>query len=447
MKKAVVLAASVALATAAATGCSSSKDAGGGQNTSSAGGASTGVASSSATEQKLSFTANNPFVAKVDRKGQTILVGVTNDEKGSFTDPPERVAIEAAIRQINANGGINGAQIKEDLCLTDGTPDGAINCANKLVSDHVAMVTSGLNIAAEAAVPIIAGAKIPWISNQTYTQHPNDYVWQMGVPTSAFGLYSELAMKQVGSKKPAYLPSDDSTHQAQAKQFTQWGKQIDGVSPLVGPAQSATNPDWSTAIQTVQTQGADSLVFFVNEQSCTAVATSANQLGFKGPLLTTCIDYLKGLPRSATSNTYFEASAYSPSSVSQAPAQMKTNMENYVTAMKAVGGEKYTVGAAEFNYGTTQNIATILRTISAPQITSASVQEAVRQDRNMPSYDGPDFNCGAHVWPAVPNACTAYILVTKNTYQNDQLVQTIIKQSNYGWFADTALAAKSTEIK
>ena len=67
-----------------------------------------------------------------DRTGQTIKVGYVNNEGGVFSLPEFRIGGEVAINAINAAGGVNGAQIEVVSCLADASPEGSINCANKL---------------------------------------------------------------------------------------------------------------------------------------------------------------------------------------------------------------------------------------------------------------------------------------------------------------------------
>ena len=65
-----------------------------------------------------------------NRDGQTIKVGVVNNDS---LLPAFRIGAEVAIDAINANGGINGAQIEVVSCAADASPEGSINCANQMI--------------------------------------------------------------------------------------------------------------------------------------------------------------------------------------------------------------------------------------------------------------------------------------------------------------------------
>ena len=349
------------------------------------------------------------------------------------------------MKNINANGGIDGAQLKEDFCSTDGTPESAINCANRLVGDHVALVTYGLEIAAAAQTPIFAGAGIPLIVNVNYDPKVSSDIWQTGPPISAYSLYQMLALKDLGSKHPGYLGTADSTHENQAKQMQAWGK-IAGFDPVIAPFQNPANADWSTAVQTAVSNGADSFNFGLVENACTSIVSAASQIGFKGPIDTTCSQYLNTLPHSATANTYLSAQGYLPAADASAPPQIQRNMADYVKAMTAMGLAGQVNTAIEDQYSTTEDIAALLRTIPAPQITPSAIKTALGVNQNLPGFDGPDFNCGAKVWPGNPQACYANVIVYKNTFQNGQLVLVPILKTNNGFFYEPQYAAQSASV-
>ena len=149
---------------------------------------------------------------------------MTNDEGASFTVPEMRVGILTAIDQINATGGVNGAKLEPVVCVSDGTPDGAINCANELVEKGVDLVTYGAVINMDAALTIYEGADIAIISDYAYNQTPSDHVWALTSPGGSFNLYSQIALKELGSKKPAFLPIEAPVFHYHADHLAEVGR-------------------------------------------------------------------------------------------------------------------------------------------------------------------------------------------------------------------------------
>ena len=100
-------------------------------------------------------------MAAIDRTGEVIKIGYVNNEGAAFSLPEFRTGGEVAIQFINDNGGINGAMIETEVCLSDGTPESAINCANQLIEADVVLAYMGIEVASEAAINLWVEAGIP----------------------------------------------------------------------------------------------------------------------------------------------------------------------------------------------------------------------------------------------------------------------------------------------
>jgi ABC-type branched-subunit amino acid transport system substrate-binding protein len=82
----------------------------------------------------------------------------------TFGSPETVDAAQATANQINKAGGIHGAKIKIVTCDDKSDPNVAAACARTAVEDKVAAVVVGITINATSALPILAAAKIPWIT-------------------------------------------------------------------------------------------------------------------------------------------------------------------------------------------------------------------------------------------------------------------------------------------
>ncbi len=91
--------------------------------------------------------------------GDPIVFGVQAPTKGASAYPQTGYGAEAAEWYVNnVMGGVNGQPIELSLCAGDGSPETAINCANKHVSDDVPFVLDAYDQAITGAVPILASA-------------------------------------------------------------------------------------------------------------------------------------------------------------------------------------------------------------------------------------------------------------------------------------------------
>ncbi len=94
--------------------------------------------------------------------GQTIKVGVVNQDSGPVPFPDFRAGAEVAIQNINDTGGINGATLEVVSCSTSLSPESSINCANQMIEADVVLAYTGADFTAEAALPVYTEAGLPW---------------------------------------------------------------------------------------------------------------------------------------------------------------------------------------------------------------------------------------------------------------------------------------------
>jgi branched-chain amino acid transport system substrate-binding protein len=122
-----------------------------------AGSSAAGPASSSSTSS----------AAKIDAPDGPIKIGAIYSLSGSFAafGPSQQATGQAAIDQVNADGGIGGHQLVLDVKDDKSTPDGAVAAAQALVSDKVAMFAYfGTSPQTLQAGPVVNKAKIPAIT-------------------------------------------------------------------------------------------------------------------------------------------------------------------------------------------------------------------------------------------------------------------------------------------
>ncbi|GGJ35581.1 ABC transporter substrate-binding protein [Streptomyces brasiliensis] len=77
--------------------------------------------------------------------------------------PDVKAGAEAAVKSINAKGGLNGKKIELTFCNTNSDPNQALACARKAVSQKVAAVVGYTDTFSSQALPVFEKAKIPAI--------------------------------------------------------------------------------------------------------------------------------------------------------------------------------------------------------------------------------------------------------------------------------------------
>jgi branched-chain amino acid transport system substrate-binding protein len=422
----------------------------GGDNKSSSSGTAAAATTAAATTAAATATtggaatsgaATTTGAAKVDRKGETITIGYINNEGGAFSLPEFRVGGEVAIDAINKAGGVNGAQIKVSMCLSDASPEGSINCANKFVDEKVSLVYVGIDVASDAILPVLKQANIPFVTSNSWgtaqRSDPNSHI--LHTAASAFTVAPLKTLKDLGAKNVAVVVENTPAGQDFLKNVvTPIGEQKLGlkVQPiLVDP----TNADYASAVQTAQSAGADGIWGQLTENGCISFATATNQLGFKGPVVVgSCTAYIQALGDKAV-GTYTQGDVFIPEIAKYAPPEIQARLKTYTDNMTAAGQQKYLNGFAVAPYSAMYELKSILETIPAGPIDSAAITKAFADAKTSPGYLGPDLHCGQPPWPTEPSHCRADILVYK-VIKDDS--GNVVRQPVYPTFQDFSSLVK-----
>jgi branched-chain amino acid transport system substrate-binding protein len=200
---------------------------------------------------------------------ETIKLGVAGPHSGDLAPYgiPSMRAAQLVVKQINEQGGVLGKQvellIQDDQC----NPNIATNVATRLVSDgaHVVMghICSG---ATRAALGIYREAKIPVMSpsatNPPLTQsgeYPN-FFRTIASDDMQANLAVDYAVNTLGVKKVAVL-HDRGDYGRGFAEFAKQHLDEKGIQVVLFEGITPGAMDYSSIIQRVRREGADSLIF------------------------------------------------------------------------------------------------------------------------------------------------------------------------------------------
>lgn len=348
-----------------------------------------------------------------DRSGQTIKIGLVNEDNGVFAFPEFRVGAETAFKAINDAGGIHGAKIELVSCSTNLTPETSVDCANKLVEANVAVAFTAIDLTSDAALPVYQEAGIPYVTSNNWGQTQATakgshllHVATEGLFVGAFALAEKLGVKKLAflyEKNPA---NDNNVNNiippiADAFKISALPAGVDGASP-----------DWTAAVATAQAGGVEMIYGQNSEPGCTAMVQAVRDAKFDVPVgAGACSEFMTKLGDDAV-GVYTMLDQLQPSAKTSAPPNIAAHITEYEGLMAAGGNEKYTEGYAVWSYGAARELGEILQSIEG-DITPASAETALNRDVVVPGWMGPDLNCGAHPWPSSPAHCSATIAVYK----------------------------------
>jgi branched-chain amino acid transport system substrate-binding protein len=337
---------------------------------------------------------------------EVVKVGLVNLEGGTLSLPEFRYGAETAIGLINDQGGIDGKAIEVVQCLTDGSPEGSINCANTMVEEGVVLAYTGVDLASDAALPVLSEAGIPYVTSNGWGQaqlsDPNAFI--LHAASSAFVVAPLVTISDEGGESLAFVYEESAPAQARADLVSELARdRFDlEVTPIaVDPA----NADWATAVATAEAADVDAIWGQLSEPGCIGLTTSTTATGFDGLVFAgSCSAYISVVGDAAV-GTYTQADFWPPDAV-DAPPEIQARIDEFVTAMTAADHEEQIGAFAAASYSAWFDLVPILESIDG-DITPDAIRMALSRGVASPGWLGPELECGAAPWPSEPSACSA----------------------------------------
>ena len=364
--------------------------------------------------------------APIDRTGEVIRVGYVNNEGGNISLPELRIGGEVAIGVINDAGGIHGATIEPIVCLSDGTPESAINCAVKLIEEDVVMAYMGVELGSEAAIHLWLDAGIPYVSSHSWgpTERVSDGAFLLHVANGAFAVGPAKTFAELGVDHIAVVVQDspnalDFLDNIIVKVLAHHGIEMERIVVDIAA------PDWTAAVAAAQSAGVDGMMGQLDEFACIGMVGSAAASGFDKPIFAGSCSLYIGVLGDAAVGTYTQGDQWVPWVAEFAPPKFQERIAAYTEHMTAAGHEQLVEGFAVAPYGAWREIEFVLETITGP-ITAESVTEAFANASDSPGWFGPNLRCGQAPWPPEPSHCMSEIMVWQVVKRDDGTLGRIV---------------------
>ncbi len=362
----------------------------------------------------------------IDRSGEVIKVGYVNNEAGTVSLPELRIGGEVAIGAINDAGGIHGAIIEPVVCISDGTPEGAINCALKLVEEDVVMAYAGLELGSEAALDVWLDAGIPYVSANSYgpAERSSPGAFILHTANGAFAVGPAKTFSELGIDHIAVIVENTST----ALEFL--GSVITPVFEYYNIETErivvdVAAPDWTAAIAAAQAAGVDGLMGWITEFGCIGMVGSAAASGFDKPIFAGQCNLYINVLGAASVGTYTQAPFWVPWIADFAPPEIQQRLAEYAEDMTAAGHENLVESFAPAPYAAWREIEFVLETIEGP-ITPESITAAFAAPNETPGWFGPNLRCGLAPWPPEPSHCSSQLIVTQVVENEDGSLRRVV---------------------
>ncbi|HWV84742.1 MAG TPA: ABC transporter substrate-binding protein [Capillimicrobium sp.] len=369
-------------------------------------------AADTATQASAVATDTGSTEAAAPASGEPIRVGFLNQEKGAASFPDFGAGARAASAYLNEElGGVDGRPLELVECLTDGTPESSIDCANRFAEEEVAVVLQGIDFSSDAALPILEEAGIPLVGHTAFgtAQSVSEDAFFFGAALPAYGVAPLQVMRdQLDATSAVYVGADQKLIRA----F------VDGA---IGPAAKELgieltpiyyqtgSANFSSVITSAMAKKPDVIFTTAPDPDCIGMVKAASTLGYQGDLFAgSCSAFISADPSSAD-GVFTSSDLWEPEAAEQAPPGKREQIETYVAQMEQRAPD-HVAGFAQDTFSSTMDLAAVLGSVEG-EITPASVTEALRATAGLDSYMGQELTCDGEQWPGQPSACGAGILV------------------------------------
>jgi len=220
-----------------------------------------------------------------DESLEPITIGYINQEGGVPSFPEATIGIEAAVRYVNEElGGAGGHPVELATCIVQSEEDGQ-RCGTEMANnDAVSFVIVGtLAVGGAAIYSILEGRKPVIIGSVSGTDDlfaADAYSFTSGGPGVLAGMATFIGTGLPDVGKVAVVFADNPGGRGATEGFLVPILQANGIDDvtLVPVADTATAPDFVTAIQAAGGLEADVLVAFVTLPGCIATYDALQSL-------------------------------------------------------------------------------------------------------------------------------------------------------------------------
>lgn len=228
-----------------------------------------------------------------------IKIGLLNEMTGGNATIGTAAANGAklAIKEINANGGLLGKQIKAVVADNKSEPSEAANAMTKLLTqDRVVAVTgtfSSSNAIAAASVAeanktpyLVAGATNPKVTVDEKTKNVKKYIYRVCFIDPFQGtVAANFAAKELKVKKAAMLVDNSSDYSKGLAEFFEAAFTKEGGEIVANEAYLQKDTDFKATLTKIKSKGADILYVPGYYEEVGKIVKQAREMGITVPIV------------------------------------------------------------------------------------------------------------------------------------------------------------------
>ena len=221
--------------------------------------------------------------------GAPILIGSFAPISSPAVSLPEvKAAMEAAVADVNAAGGIKGRPLKLSFCDSVFDPNKELACTRTLIEQKVSALVDP-TVAADLSgreYQAAAAAKVPMVGTQGFSpaelNSPVAFPLSSGVPGWVYGSLDHLV--STGSKKIGILIDNAPTGQFAVQMSAAALKGAGRALSATIQGDPASDPTFATAAGKVVSAGVDGLFLAPSPLNVPKMVVALRQAGFTGKI-------------------------------------------------------------------------------------------------------------------------------------------------------------------
>lgn len=351
-----------------------------------------------------------------DESMEPVTFGFHNLEGGAVSLPEIRLGFEEGIKYVNEElGGINGHPIEIESCNVDVTPESSVNCANQFVEAGVDVVVQGVDVAADAALPVLREAGIAEIALAAFTSGVNSSQGDAFVTlasTQEFLAADMKAMKELGTTKVAVVTLDLPTnHQYETTVTGPIIEQL-GMEGSFFYFQSQT--DWTSFAAVILASGVDGISFPAPQEGDILAAVPAlRDAGFEGPIHAgSTVQYLKQFDEDLLKDVYNHKEFYY-TDFTEVPDRAQQDIDVFLRYMERDAPDYESALYTQLGFHVAVTAADMVRQTEG-DLTAQNIKASLPKAKGHTFFRTTDYDCSKPVFPDT-TACGAGVIFVEAT--------------------------------
>jgi branched-chain amino acid transport system substrate-binding protein len=356
-------------------------------------------------------------VGPADDSLEPVVVGFHNLEGGVISLPQIREGFEQGVRYVNERqGGINGHPLEIESCNVDITPESSVNCANQFVEKGVVAAVQGVDVAADAALPILQQADTAEIAFFPFSPAVNKAQGDAFITlfsTEEVYAASLITLQELGAQTVAELIVDLPSGKAAYEEAVAPTAEKLGldVTPFYYVQASV---DWTTFAATVMATNPDAIDMVApTDADCTAAVQAFESAGYEGIIHAgSCVEFRSSLDQAMVEGVINHNNFYE-TGMDDIPAKVQGDLDIYREYMEEGAPDAIDTVYGPLGFSIAVDAASMLRQVPEADLDPAGVKAALVNATGTKFFTESPYDCAAPTWPGT-SACGSEVLFSRN---------------------------------